>query len=79
MMEKTMCSENNIYIVLIKAHTGLGKISRKITKYDYSHISISMDESFTDFVTFSNTSPLIPVSLMNTGITMPLVKTRMSR
>ncbi len=59
-MEKTMCSENNIYIVLIKAHTGLGKISRKITKYDYSHISISMDESFTDFVTFSRRKHFSP-------------------
>jgi len=59
-MDITMHSKNYIYVVLIKAHTGLGKISRKITKYDYSHISISMDENFTDFITFSRKKHFSP-------------------
>lgn len=45
--------ENNLYVVLIKAHTGLGKISRIITKYEYTHIAISMEEQLSDFITFS--------------------------
>lgn len=42
-----------IYIVLIKAMTGLGKFARKISGYDYTHIAVSLDETYSDFVTFS--------------------------
>jgi len=49
--------ENNeseyIYIILIKAMTGIGKFARKLTKYDYTHIAISLDDSLTDFISFS--------------------------
>lgn len=42
-----------IYIVLVKALTGLGRIVRKITRYEYTHIAISLDENLEDFITFS--------------------------
>lgn len=42
-----------IYIVLIKAMTGLGKLARRISGYDYTHIAVSLDETLSDFVTFS--------------------------
>lgn len=42
-----------IYIVLIKAHTGLGAFARNLTGYPYTHIAISLDESMTDFISFS--------------------------
>lgn len=42
-----------IYIVLIKALTGLGKFSRKISKYEYTHIAVSLNDKMDDFVTFS--------------------------
>ena len=42
-----------IYIVLVKALTGLGQFSRMITKYEYSHIAVCLDEKLEDFVTFS--------------------------
>ena len=29
-----------IYIVLIKAHTGLGSVARKFTLYPYTHIAV---------------------------------------
>lgn len=49
--------ENNdieyIYIILVKAMTGIGKFTRKLTKYDYTHIAVSFDESLTDFISFS--------------------------
>lgn len=45
--------QDYVYIVLIKALTGLGKVGRKITKYDYTHIALSMDEKLDDFITFS--------------------------
>lgn len=44
---------DNIYVVLIKALTGLGKFSRKINKYEYTHIAISLNEEMKDFITFS--------------------------
>ena len=54
--------ENNeyIYIVLIKALTGLGKFSRKISKYEYTHIAVSLDEKLDDFVTFSRKNHYSP-------------------
>ncbi len=43
----------HIYIVLIKAHTGLGAAARRLTGYPYTHVAISLDRSMTDFVSFS--------------------------
>lgn len=45
--------ENYIYVVLVKAHTGLGSIARALFKYEYTHIAVCMDESLKDFITFS--------------------------
>ena len=42
-----------LYVVLIKAHTGLGAVARTITGYPYTHIAVSLDPSMTDFVSFS--------------------------
>ena len=42
-----------LYIVLIKAHTGIGSIARKVTGYPYTHIAVSLDPSMTDFISFS--------------------------
>lgn len=54
--------ENNdyIYIVLVKALTGLGKFSRKISKYEYTHIAVCLDDSFNDFITFSRKKHYAP-------------------
>ena len=45
-----------IYIVLIKAHTGLGSIARKFTHYPYTHIAVCLDKSLTDYISFSRRS-----------------------
>lgn len=42
-----------IYIVLIKALTKLGKFSRRINPYEYTHISVCLDDKLEDFITFS--------------------------
>lgn len=44
---------NQIYIVLIRAHTGLARIGRLVTGYPYTHIGVCLDPSLTDFVTYS--------------------------
>ena len=43
----------NIYIVLVKAHTGLGKFARFFSKYEYTHIAVCLDDELNDFITFS--------------------------
>lgn len=48
-----MSEKEYIYVVLVKALTGLGKFSRKISKYEYTHIAVSLDAELQDFVTFS--------------------------
>lgn len=42
-----------IYIVLVKAQTGLGKTARFLTHYPYTHIAVSFDKSMTNFYGFS--------------------------
>lgn len=42
-----------IYVVLIKALTGLGGLARKISHYEYTHVAVSLNEKLEDFVTFS--------------------------
>lgn len=42
-----------IYIVLVKALTGLGKWARLLGKYEYTHIAVCLDEKMERFYTFS--------------------------
>lgn len=49
-----------IYVVLIKALTGLGGFARKFSKYEYTHIAIACDRSKNDFVTFSRRRHFTP-------------------
>ena len=58
----------NIYIVLIKAHTGLGKLAKTITKYDYTHIAVCFDNKLTEFITYSRRRHyLCPYGLSHSG------------
>lgn len=50
-----------IYICLIAAHTGLGKFVRRLTGYPYTHIAVSLEESLTDFVTYSRRKHDVPL------------------
>lgn len=44
---------NYIYVVLVKALTGLGKFARLTGKYEYTHIAVCLDEKLDKFYTFS--------------------------
>lgn len=50
----------NLYIVLITAHTALGAVARKVTKFPYTHVSISREETLTQFVSFSRRKHYAP-------------------
>ena len=49
-----------IYVVLIKALTGLGGVARRFTKYDYTHIAVTYDLKANDFITFSRRKHYVP-------------------
>lgn len=49
-----------LYVVLIKAHTGLGSLARKFKGFEYTHVAICFDDSFTDFYTFSRRYHYLP-------------------
>lgn len=58
-----MITDNNtgyIYIVLVKALTGLGKLVRSFGGYEYTHIAVCMDEKLEDFITFSRKKHYAP-------------------
>jgi len=52
-MQKTEKQNNYIYVVLVKALTGLGKFARLTSKYEYTHIAVCLDEKLDKFYTFS--------------------------
>lgn len=52
-MKKKKNQNNYIYVVLVKALTGLGKFARLTSKYDYTHIAVCLDENLDEFYTFS--------------------------
>lgn len=52
----------NIYVVLPRSETFIAKIARKITKYEYSHVTICLNDKFEEFFSFSriyNKAPVI--------------------
>ena len=50
-----------IYIVLVKAHTGLGKIARRMSNYDYTHVGVCLDPKLESFITFSRRKHYAPL------------------
>ena len=51
---------NYIYVVLVKALTGLGNFARLIGKYEYTHIAVCLDEKLDKFYTFSRKKHFSP-------------------
>lgn len=49
-------NDKAIYVVLVKAMTGLGRFARKFTKYPYTHIAVCMNDSLEEFISFSRKS-----------------------
>ena len=52
-MKKKELQNNYIYVVLVKALTGLGKFARLIGKYEYTHVAVCLDKNLDKFYTFS--------------------------
>lgn len=59
-MKKKENQNNYIYVVLVKALTGLGMFARLTSKYDYTHIAVCLDENFDKFYTFSRRKHYAP-------------------
>lgn len=57
-----MKNKNNdyIYIVLVRALTGLGKFARRFSKYEYTHIAVCINKNIDDFITFSRKKHYTP-------------------
>ena len=53
-------NQDYIYVVLVKAMTGLGKFARKFSKYEYTHIAVCLNGKVNDFITFSRKKHYTP-------------------
>ena len=53
-------NQDYIYIVLVKAMTGLGKFARKFSKYEYTHIAVCLNDKLDNFITFSRKTHYAP-------------------
>ena len=49
-----------MYVVLVRAMTGLGKVCRSLGKYEYTHIAVSFEEELKEFVSFSRRKHYVP-------------------
>lgn len=52
----------NLYVILPRSETFVAKVARKLTKYPYSHVTLSLDDDLEVFYSYSrlrNDSPLI--------------------
>ena len=49
-----------IYVVLVRAWTGIGFIARRILSYEYTHIAVCLEEPLEDFITFSRRNHYTP-------------------
>lgn len=45
--------EKNIYVVVSRTNTKVGRTIRKITGYDYNHVSISLDDKLNEMYSFA--------------------------
>lgn len=43
----------NIYILLLYLPSGFGRLTQKVTKYQYTHVALSLDDNYTHFYAFS--------------------------
>lgn len=59
-MQNKEVQDNYIYVVLVKALTGLGKFARLTSKYEYTHIAVCLDEKLDKFYTFSRKKHYAP-------------------
>lgn len=59
-MKKKETQNKYIYVVLVKALTGLGKFARWSGGYDYTHIAVCLDEKLDRFYTFSRRKHYAP-------------------
>jgi len=55
-----MKNNEYIYIVFVKALTGLGRFARMFSKYEYTHIAVMMNPKKDDFATFSRKKHFTP-------------------
>lgn len=53
-------TQEYIYVVLIKALSGLGKFVRVFSKYEYTHIAVCLNDRLDDFITFSRKKHYAP-------------------
>lgn len=43
----------HLYILLLCLPSGFGRLTQKMTHYKYTHVALSLDESYTHFYAFS--------------------------
>lgn len=56
-----MEEKRNLYIMISKTHTGIGKIIRKFSHYTYNHVSLTLDPSFRTWVSFARYVHNVPL------------------
>lgn len=54
--------EHHLYIMISHTDTGLGRVIRYLTEYDYNHVSLSLDSRFREWVSFARYAQNVPLA-----------------
>ena len=57
-----MAGENQLYIMLSRTDTGMGRLIRFFTRYDYNHVSLSLDPRLHSWVSFARYAVDVPLA-----------------
>lgn len=57
-----MAGENQLYIMLSRTDTGMGRLIRFFTRYDYNHVSLSLDPQLRSWVSFARYAVDVPLA-----------------
>lgn len=57
-----MQASKHLYIMLSCTSTGMGKVIRRVTRNDYNHVSLTLDETLSNFVSFARYAKGVPLA-----------------
>lgn len=56
-----MAETKSLYVMISRTDTGVGKLIRKLSRYPYNHVSLSLDPTFKTWVSFARYVQNVPL------------------
>lgn len=56
-----MAETKSLYVMISRTDTGVGKLIRRLSRYPYNHVSLSLDPTFQTWVSFARYVQNVPL------------------